>query len=226
MAERPVFHVIDKAPFYERINTEFTYYPGFAVSQKHKSIQSLHKSYLDRYPDRKILEASSKGNDELGIGLSAFNIEIKKNGHIYKLESVFQGSKVFEDGNGCHDLYDAEPIVAKKDERVKSGKPLKCFDYFGEIFPLEPKDYFYNWIYINALKNRIKGKNSLCDYDSFTDIEFNPNKSINCQAIASAIYVGLCRNNLIDEALKSKEDFLRVVYNRQLEKASEQLSFF
>lgn len=50
-------------------------------------------------------------------------------------------------------------------------------------------------------------------YDSFTDIEFNPQRSINCQARAVAIYVGLVRNSRINDALKSVHDFMRIVYN-------------
>ena len=49
-------------------------------------------------------------------------------------------------------------------------------------------------------------------YDAFTDIEFNPQKSINCQAEAAALYVSLKRQSLLKEALKSKEDFLNIVY--------------
>lgn len=49
--------------------------------------------------------------------------------------------------------------------------------------------------------------------DAFTDIELNPQKSMNCQAEAVAIYVSLVRQGLIREAVKSKEDFRRVVYN-------------
>ena len=51
----------------------------------------------------------------------------------------------------------------------------------------------------------------LC-YDAFTDIEFNPKKSINCQAQAAAVYVSLEKQGLLLEALKSKEAFLNIVY--------------
>ena len=42
--------------------------------------------------------------------------------------------------------------------------------------------------------------------------ECNPERQFNCQAIACAIYVGLTRSGQLDEAVKSPEDFLRVVY--------------
>ena len=38
----------------------------------------------------------------------------------------------------------------------------------------------------------------LIDYDAFTDIEFNPQKSINCQAKSAALFVGLVKQGSID----------------------------
>jgi len=49
----------------------------------------------------------------------------------------------------------------------------------------------------------------LC-YRAFTDIEFNPQKSINCQAHAVALCVALHQRGLLDEAMTSKNAFLRV----------------
>ena len=46
------------------------------------------------------------------------------------------------------------------------------------------------------------------EFDAFTDIEFNPAKSINCQAAAAALYVSLCRNGKLEEAMSSREAFL------------------
>ena len=43
-------------------------------------------------------------------------------------------------------------------------------------------------------------------------IEFNPQKSINCQAEAVAIYVSLHRQGLLKDALKGKDEFLEIVY--------------
>ena len=61
-------------------------------------------------------------------------------------------------------------------------------------------------------------------YDSFSDIEFNEKKSINCQAIAAAIYVGLVQSSMLDKALSSKENFLSIVYEQ--ERTYEQISLF
>lgn len=57
--------------------------------------------------------------------------------------------------------------------------------------------------------------NQIINYDTFTDIEFNPNKSKNCQAEACSIYVYLYKSNLLDFALSSKENFLQVVYQEK-----------
>lgn len=47
------------------------------------------------------------------------------------------------------------------------------------------------------------------DYEAFTDIAFNPQRSINCQAEVAAIYVSLQKQKLLDAALKSKEAFYK-----------------
>ena len=47
-------------------------------------------------------------------------------------------------------------------------------------------------------------------YQCFTDIEFNPKRSVNCQAHAVALYLSLCKLNLLEEALESPESFLRI----------------
>ena len=45
MATRPIYHSTEQAPYYERIDTDFTFCSGFAVSQKQKSISNLHEAY-------------------------------------------------------------------------------------------------------------------------------------------------------------------------------------
>lgn len=73
MAERLCFiPTYDNQIIMEKV-IEFKYYTGFAISQKQKSIKSLHNEIKKIYSDKKILEISSKSEDELGIRLSAFN---------------------------------------------------------------------------------------------------------------------------------------------------------
>ena len=61
------------------------------------------------------------------------------------------------------------------------------------------------------------------EYDAFTDIAFNPQKSINCQAEAAAVYVSLKRQGLLEAALNNRADFLKIVYPDYHEE--EQLGF-
>ena len=41
----------------------------------------------------------------------------------------------------------------------------------------------------------------------FSDIVFNPNRSLNCQARAAALFVSLSKNGLIDEQIFSDKDY-------------------
>ena len=148
----------------------------------------------------------------LGIALSAFNLKFldESSGKKYPLENIFQSSKVFENGGPYKDLLSVHPKDAKRDERLKTSGNLICFNYNNTLWELDPKTMFYDWIYIHSLyRNKFLSKNIL-DYNTFTDIEFNQNKSFNCQARSAAIFVSLSKNGKIDEVLNNKNEFKKI----------------
>lgn len=100
----------------------------------------------------------------------------------------------------------------KHDPRLTTSGKIVKFSLDGIDFAAEPKDFFYNWIYSVALYQHPKEIAKLKDYNAFTDIEFNPEKSINCQARTVAIVKGLHEAGLLDEAMKSPREYLRIVY--------------
>ena len=196
------------------------------MERKQKCIKSLHEVYSKNYPERKILEISSKSLETLGVALSAFNLMYKYRDKNLSIESVFQGSKVFENGEQYVDIYEKSAIEAKKDNRIRESGKLICFRMFGEDFPLEPRNYFYTWLYISALSRYPEYIKKLICYDSFTDIEFNPKKSLNCQAMAVAMCVGLLKAGKYEEATQRKEKFLHIVYGEELLKDWKQMTLF
>ncbi len=214
MATRPVFEVsLDKKLFVQK-NIEFQWYSGFALSQKRKCIQSLHQNYLANYPNKNILEISSKSENELGVKLSAFNLMMNFDGKTFSVETAYQGGKIFEYGGPYTDLLDKPSIAAKKDTRLKNSGRIIGLSFFGKDFPLKPVTFFYNWLYINALNQNEELSQEIIKYDAFTDIVFNPQKSLNCQAAAAAIYVSLSGQNLLQTALESSQNFLNIVYSK------------
>ena len=196
MATRPFFIPgQDKEELVRTNSVEFTWFSGFAKSQKQKSILSFHESISRDFKLDKILEISTKSENKLGIQLSAFNLRIKFKDKEYFLESVFQGSKIFTDQGPNEDIYEKSSIDAKKDERIKRSD-LKEFSFFGEIFSLEFD--FYSWLYFVALNQNNKLKTGILNYEAFTDIEFNPEKSLNCQAYSAALYSSMVKNKILD----------------------------
>lgn len=213
MANRPVYEVLACGEHYVKVhNVDFRWYSGYSILQKKKCIESLHASFISLTGCRDILEISSKSSNHIGISLSAFNLGMvtKKTKIKISVESAFQGSKKFSLGGPFQDLYYVPSIKAKKDARLKSSGELLSFDFFGESWPTEPKTLFYDWIYINALHKDEYLKNEILKFSAFTDIEFNPSKSINCQAHSAALYVSLVRRGVIEDVISSKSKYLEL----------------
>jgi type I restriction enzyme M protein len=103
------------------------------------------------------------------------------------------------------------PRDAKRDERLRNSGALKCFDYDGQEWETEPKSMFYDWLYCKAVSLDQSLSDNIMKYDAFTDIEFNPKKSINCQARAAAIFVSLKQKDLLGQSIDDKEQF-RTIY--------------
>ena len=206
MASRPIFHTLPYYPFYEEIDVDFVYYSGFSKIQKQKSLNSLQSNYIFKFKNRKIIDISTKSTSDLGVKLSAFNLKVKYKNNYFFVECLFQGSKTFKNGGPYRDLLSKNPKDAKRDKRLKESGELIHFNYFDMIFPLEPK--------------------RILEYDSFSDIEFNPKRSVNCQARAVAIFVGLSKSKKLEEAMKSKESFFKVVYGEKHHNKVEQLNIF
>ncbi|WOA61076.1 DarT1-associated NADAR antitoxin family protein [Bacillus mycoides] len=236
MANRPVFIANEnKKDFVEIKDIIFEWYPGFSIKQKQKSIESLHYNIQKKNSELKILEISSKSNEDLGVSLSAFNLIIKtKNNKQFSVETAFQASKVFQFGGPYLDLYEKTSKEAKKDQRIRKSGKLLHFQFFSRKWELEPKTLFYDWLYINALSLNKDLSEQLLGYDGFTDIEFNPEKSINCQAKSAALYVALYKANLLNKALSSVDNYKEIVCedltlmnkNEENIEVIKQMSFF
>ena len=214
MAFRPVFVVDLVKPYVAERSVDFEYHSGFSVQQKQRSVASLHRSFGVQFPELRVLEVSSKGNVELGVRLSAFNLMIQHGPFgSYSVESAFQSSKVFVCGGPYVDLLEVSGREAKKDQRLVKSGDLLGFRFFSREFPLNPLTYFYDWLYASALwRNRILLEQVL-SYDAFTDIEYNPKRSINCQARSVAKVVGLARAGILAEALRTPVAFLELGYS-------------
>lgn len=224
MAERPVFIPTTEGSALVRTQyVEFKWFPGMAASQKQKSVDSLHEAALGLPSIKKVLEVSSKSREDLGVSLSAFNLSFTtlKHQRTFSVECAFQGSKVFERGGPYVDIFGMTSREAKKDERLRSSGRLTGFHFFGTEWGLEPQTAFYDWLYINALKKQSGFSEKLLKYSAFTDIEFNPERSINCQAYSVALYTALYKRGLLEDATSSKEAFLRIVANATVSNARQ-----
>jgi hypothetical protein len=227
MAKRPIFVPnSSERPFVKEITLEFEWFPGFAISQAQRSIRSFHKSAA-KEGISPVLEISSKSTLESGVALSAFNLRLEiSSGRFVSVESAFQGSKVFSNGGPYSELYDLPSREAKTDPRLRNSGNIVAFNLLGEQFPTEPLTAFYDWLYIRALAANPDLANQLLFYKGFSDIAFNPERSLNCQARSAALYVALHENNggKMDRIASDKEYFLELLTGPKQETGT-QLSF-
>lgn len=202
MAQRLAFYTTQNNTVEEKM-FNFEWMPGLSVVQKKRSIKNLHNAI-----NGKTLEVSTKSDYELGIKLSAFNLMIDD----IPVECIFQSSKCFTEGGPYTDLIKVSPKEAKRDERLKNSGSLIGFEYDGYFWRLDTNTAFYDYIYINAVKKSFSKNeiNEILQYEFFTDIEFNHNKSLNTQARAVAIIKALLQIYGEIPDIGSPEKFLKL----------------
>ena len=207
MTKRPVFIPSNNGTkFVKEIDISFKWHAGFSVSQKQKSIQEFHSAITKETELTKILEISTKSENDLGVKTSAFNLKLSlNNGEQSSVESFYQGSKIFENGGPYTDMYKMNAYESKKDDRLKKSSELIGFSFYGIKWGIN--DNFYDWLYLNALIKNESISNKLMDYECFTDIEFNPKKSYNCQGYSAALFVSMKRRGMNVSLVQSKKGF-------------------
>ena len=215
MAERPIFVPVESGPnFVREISLEIPWASGFAPVQKKKNIKALHEAAAKK-GFAPLLEVSTKSDVVAGKHLSAFHLKIESKTGPIPLESAYQGSKVFERGGPYIDLYEVDARTAKRDARLQESGRLIRFEFDGYTFPLVPPTAFYDWLYLSAIHpHRAWLKERLTEHEKFagfTDIEFNPSKSVNCQARSCALFVALIKRELFDKAIRSPESFIEIM---------------
>ncbi|WP_352339483.1 hypothetical protein [Psychrobacter sp. 16-MNA-CIBAN-0192] len=178
----------------------FERHVGFASKQKKKSINDMHQVIRKKYGFNHVLELSSKSGNKLSFLLSPLSLQItdEHDGMQYSVENAFQASKVFENGGPYLDLLDTPPRQVKKDERLITSGELIGYNYFGMEWSVEPVTTFYDWLYVNALKQNPQLHEEVMQYQAFTDLEFNPKKTVHCTAYALAMFVALNKRGLLD----------------------------
>ena len=132
------------------------------------------------------------------------------------LEAAFQGSKVFATQGQFTHLYEVKDGSAVR--RFMNELPddrLTGFRFDGHDWPLSPRTAFYDWLYLHSLRELARrddqAEETLFGVDGFTDIEFNPAKSINCQARSCALYVALLKLGILHDATTDPESFVEVL---------------
>lgn len=178
-----------------QVNIDFEWFPGLSISQKQRSIQALHEAAAHELGLGliDILEVSTKAPSTLGTSLSALNLGLElRSGRVIPVEVAFQSAKVFRDAGEQSALLALDlGRDAKLAIRALGDDPLVGFAFEGTLWPLEPDPNIYDFLYLRALVENHGVAEELLRYRAFSDIEFNPRRSLNCQARSCAYFVSL-----------------------------------
>lgn len=232
MAEKSVFISKTEYPFFEEVNVNIDWFGGFALSQKRKCQIGLHQNFLMEYPDEKVLEISSASLVSLGSKLSAMNLSKRTQRGLTTVESAFQSSRIYSDGErtvGPFPEYlflpgrECKKLVKEASEGMHSYR----YEFDGLTFysPAWHISQFYDYIYLNALlepeNEEVRELLLKEGYTSFTDLA---TKSLNCQARSAAIFVGLVRAGMIDE-VRDYDSYLKLFRTQANGKAAGPLTY-
>ncbi len=164
-----------------------------SAAQKKRSIAELHsEALLAGYEN--ILEVSTKSEVQLGRRLSAFALDVELSGVRTKIECLYQGSKVFQKGGPFVELIKMKPLDAKRYFKERDLGAITHFEFMSLKYDNWPHHAFYDWLFVRALSPHadfLRDKLSL--FNAYSDIEFNPNRSINTQARSVAIIACLLK---------------------------------
>lgn len=217
MTVRSMFIAKSVYPFFEDIHVTFDWFGGFALSQKRKNEIGLHKNFGRCYPEHKALEISSASLDPVGNRLSAMNLIITTQKGATSVESAFQSSRIYIDGDkkiGPFPEYLFLPGKEAKKNVKEASKGMHSYQYEYDGMKFYAPDFhislFYDYLYLNALTE--EHNRSLRDellkggYNAFSDLATS---SLNSQARSCAIFVGLSEAGLT-EKVKNIEGYLKL----------------
>lgn len=210
MAQRPFFVGFVREDGHcgaDEISIDFTWHAGFSVSQKQRSIKSLHESIRTQTKYNSPLEISTKSIQTLGFSLSAFNLmlnsESNKSSRM-SVETAYQASKQYDNQpRSDEDRFSLTAREARLRAReLQSTSQLTGWLINDHYFDLSSHTSCYDWIYLSALSQNPELMEDLLHYDCFTDIEFNPRHSLACQARSAALArAALGRDSHLEKAI-------------------------
>lgn len=195
----------------------FEWFMGCSIAQLRRSIRSLHSEIRKSGYD-KVIEVSTKSEDEIGRKLSPFNLMVSINGERLPVESYYHGSKVFDDSGVNVRLTECEHMKPCKTkqfvrETVKERNlKLVGFETNDKKFELSSKGMCFDYLYILGLTQNEDLADYIMKKDVFTDLMFKREKGIGCQARSCALYKYLRTNGLVEQFISNPHEF-SYIYN-------------
>ena len=219
-ATRPLFLPDSLGVLVREQFVTFAWHPGMTLSQLQRSVDDFHEeaARLDISP---VLEVSTRSRSPLGVSLSAFNLRLQTSmiERPVTIEAAFQSSKLYlNQGAPTYLLEWEDGRDIKARVREFQGEPITGFRFEEADWPLTPTTAFYDYLYLRGLRDLCNDNDDVEDeilsYRGFSDIAFNPKRSLNCQARSLALFVALGGSQGLGNLLEDRESLLRLMVDR------------
>jgi hypothetical protein len=210
-AIRPIFiPTPESSKLVKGLDLQFEWFLGMARTQKQKSITAFHQK-AEEVGYQKVLEISTYSLQPLGRQMSAFKLICNLGYDSGIVEELYQKGKVLS----------VDESTSISSEELKGKRPIS-FVFEGYQWPLNPQTCFYDWLYLNALNQNIELSKQIFEFSAFTDIAYNPKKSLSTQARSAALYVALKKLEKT-EHISNPQNFLNLLNSYDYMRASENL---
>ena len=86
---------------------------------------------------------------------------------------------------------------------------IELYRYGKNVWPSQPSESFFTWLYINGLMQQDVLIQKLPQYDGFTDIYFNPKKTNNCQPRAAEQAVSMYKTGQLETIMNTRRSYVQ-----------------
>lgn len=163
------------------------------------------------------MEISRNSDQKMGRKIRTASLKLKKGDKEYFAESLYQGSKIFKNGENNHYLYEKSGDESLKVKATWKGRRVIGIDFFGHLLKTECLTDLHDLVYWLGLEHtypQIDKALSILkkkEVNYFTDCFDSPGKNSQSQSFAKYYWLWKNGESVWDYLTKEQTDILKIV---------------